>query len=58
LKLNLRWCLNFQGLTWTGLWDSNFIITNIISTWGMWHWEDDIVKGFLYAVKLSIKSGD
>ncbi len=31
LKLNLSWCLGFQGLTWTSLGDSNFIITNIIS---------------------------
>jgi hypothetical protein len=39
LKLNLSWCLGFP--------DSNFIITNIISIWGMWHWEDEIVKGAL-----------
>jgi hypothetical protein len=39
LKLNLSWCLGFP--------DSNFIITNIISIWGMWHWEDEIVEGAL-----------
>ncbi len=39
LKLNPSWCLGFP--------DSNFIINNIISIWGMWHWEDEIVKGAL-----------
>jgi hypothetical protein len=51
LKLNLSWCLGFQALIWTGLQDSNFIMTNIISIWGMCHWEDEIVKGFFVSNK-------